>query len=263
MADVWGSGDGSWREKMERASAEILRRVKVAARNDAAFVPPGDDVSIILAARHYVVPTPQSMPLVDDANAILAARIFLRGAVGGGFGVLVNPHFISPVVDSGTLTMNDAIVFSGSPTSPAATARYLGNGSGSLTDLAQNVPTGGKHSWFVNAAEVIRVTVAGIKSLTGKYFGASGFFIRNDADSADNVAITDAGVMTVRAGLIVTAGSATATTFVGALTGNASTATALAGSIPVVAGSRGGNAALASLLTALAGRSIITDSTTV
>lgn len=44
--------------------------------------------------------------------------------------------------------------------------------------------------------------------------GATSFLIRNNADSADNVAITDAGAVTVRAGLTVSAG----TTAVQALT---------------------------------------------
>lgn len=41
--------------------------------------------------------------------------------------------------------------------------------------------------------------------------GATSFLIRNNADSASNIAITDAGAVTVRAGLTVTAGGATIT----------------------------------------------------
>lgn len=284
MSDWFGSGAVSPREQAERTIAEAIRRTKIEAKNDVNFVPPADDASSILAGRHFVLPPTTLPPRDDDASSILAARAFLRGAMVPPFGVLIAPHMTSPVVDSGTLTMNDAIVFGGSPASPSAATRYVGNGSGSSTDLASNVPTGGIHTWLVNAVEIIRITVAGIKSQTGKYFGNAGFFIRNDADSASNVAVTDAGAMTVRAGLTVTAGGATvsaggvtvtgnssvtgtlaATAFSGPLSGNATTATtanALAGTPANITGSRGGNAALASLLSGLAGLGLITDSTT-
>lgn len=76
--DPWGSGDAPHREKMERASAEIIRRVKLAAGNDPNFVPTFDDASLILASRHYVLPPVVPERASNDANDLLASRVFMH-----------------------------------------------------------------------------------------------------------------------------------------------------------------------------------------
>lgn len=64
--------------------------------------------------------------------------------------------------------------------------------------------------------------------------GATSFSIRNNADSADNLKVTDAGAATVRNGLTVTAGGETITA--GGLTVTAGGATVTAGGLIVSAG---------------------------
>lgn len=112
MTDWFGGASTSPREQAERTIAEAVRRVKLEARNDPAFVPPGDDLSNILAARQFVLPPviPPTSPedrdsvlasrifnrpaasttsvSISDTSTILAARVFLRGTVstGGGGG---------------------------------------------------------------------------------------------------------------------------------------------------------------------------------
>lgn len=127
--------------------------------------------------------------------------------------------------------------------------------------------------------------------------GATSLSLRNNADSADNLIITNAGAVTVRAGLTVgstvklpnatavaarnnanaadytlvtlssgdyvqvapTAGSSVT---LGNSTGNLGFYGATGATIPAVTGSRAGNAALASLLTKLVSLNLLTDSTT-
>lgn len=87
--DPWGSGAVSWREKMERAYLEIRRRIKVEAQNDPNFVPPANDVSLILAARQYVLPPFDPPPPPGDASYIIAAKLFgRRGSVSSGAAAL-------------------------------------------------------------------------------------------------------------------------------------------------------------------------------
>jgi hypothetical protein len=74
--DPWGSATASWREKCERISAEVLRRVKLLAQNDPTVVPPANDASAIIAGRHFILPPPQPAPDPSSASAILAARAF-------------------------------------------------------------------------------------------------------------------------------------------------------------------------------------------
>jgi hypothetical protein len=252
--DPWGSGDASHRTKMERAATEIIRRTKLEARNDPNFVPPPDAVSNLLAAKRYIVAPPLTPPGPDDANSVLAVKTYARTGQQAQPGLLIAPHMISPVVDAGTLTMNDAIVYAGSATPPATTVAYVTGDSG---DLLANVPAGSKHSFTVHGVEIVRVVAAGLALAVGKLFGtAANLTISNAAGTQDNVVVDDAtGDMTVF-------GAVTAPTFIGDLSGNAATATAFSGAPANVTGSRGGNVALASLLSALAGQGLITDSTT-
>lgn len=64
--------------------------------------------------------------------------------------------------------------------------------------------------------------------------GATSLSLRNHADSADNLILTDAGAATIRAGLTVTAGGATVTA--GGLTVTAGGATITAGGLAVTVG---------------------------
>lgn len=84
MADTpWGSGSVSWAERIERAYREILRRVKLEAKNDPNFVPtPGDAVNT-LAARRFVLPVAIPERSSSDANDVMAGRVFARLAFTG------------------------------------------------------------------------------------------------------------------------------------------------------------------------------------
>lgn len=117
----WGSGEISHHERMERASREIIRRTKLEAKNDPAFVPPPDDASAILAARKYAAApsafgTPLRVPwsLVerDGAGGFQANHVELTAIVasldGSGYDfVLFAADAVTAILrnPSGTLAL--------------------------------------------------------------------------------------------------------------------------------------------------------------
>lgn len=76
--DWLGSGSVSAREFASRIITEAIRRIKLEARNDPVFVPPADDLSVILAARQFVLPVVIPPPVPNDLGNVLANRIFNR-----------------------------------------------------------------------------------------------------------------------------------------------------------------------------------------
>ena len=77
---------GSPREFAASIIEEAVRRTKLAAKSDPDFGRAADDVSTILASRHFVLPPTMPERAVDEASAVLATRVFGRGVVGAGTG---------------------------------------------------------------------------------------------------------------------------------------------------------------------------------
>lgn len=86
MTDWFGGAGVAARERAERIIAETLRRVKLLAKNDIVVFPPANDLSTILAARSLVLQPLPNPPLPQNLDVVMAARIFLRGAVSSGSG---------------------------------------------------------------------------------------------------------------------------------------------------------------------------------
>jgi hypothetical protein len=215
----FGSGSASWTERAERVVQEAIRRIKLEAKNDTDFVPAANDLSSLLAVRHYVVP-----PIVperghDDASDVLAGRVFgARDEPGSGSGTPLNiPHALVQRDVNGDFAARRVQVEAikatvGSPydfqlLSPAAVAIL-------------DVPTG-----------TINV------ELNGE------LLVDADAQFATDVDV---------------AGICTASMFVGDLTGTADLADAITSPIAVT-GSRATDAWRTNLIAALVAKGIITD----
>jgi lipopolysaccharide export system protein LptA len=104
---------------------------------------------------------------------------------------LTSKTLTSPTIDTPTIT-------SPSMTSPTIT-------SGGLVITAGNV-TMTNGNLLLSSGGIIMSTAASTLRP-----GATSFAVRNNADSADNLLITNAGVATIRAGLVVTTGGINAT----------------------------------------------------
>lgn len=242
--DPWGSGTVSWRERMERAYAEMRRRIKLEAKNDPNFVPRNNDASYILAARHFVVPPSVPERGHDDANDMLANRAFAKRGNPGGTG--------TPLRVPWTLVLRDALAdFEARRIALEALIAVVGASydwqllAPDLSAILQ-VPTGTKNVEI----PLGKLTVLG--------------------DGTDSLDAT--GHAQIDGDLDVT-GTVTAPTFAGDLTGDvtgnvsgsagsAAVAGALSGG-PVNVTGAGSSPALHSLIAALASLGInLTDSTT-
>ena len=148
-------------------------------------------------------------------GATLAAGVLASSLTS--VGVLAAPHMTSPVVDSGglTVTAGGATVTGNSTITGTLTTTGTINGqtisaaaafTGTLTAATSMSVTAGAVNLGGTGANVVRGTGAGgsivIRPNTG------GFFVNNDANTVNNLILTDAGVMTIAAGLIVAAGGA-------------------------------------------------------
>jgi hypothetical protein len=133
------------------------------------------------------------------ANAIY--QMNGAGSVAQWSSVLTNPHFVSPVVDSGGLT-----VTSGGITVSAGGANITGTSAiaGSLTVSAGFTLSGGN---FVASTGNLTLTAGNLVfgAASAKIVpGATSLLFRNNADNATNITITDAGIVTARAQVAVT-----------------------------------------------------------
>lgn len=163
--DPWGSATASWREKCERISSEVLRRVRVLAQNDPTVVPPVDDVSAMLASRSFAVPLVVPPPAPDDTSTILASRIFSRaftsqadhkltigthltgGSYDGSADVTIATD-ATPVNTANTIIARDASgnFAAGTMTGNATTATTAVNQSGGTLNATQLKLTSGANA---------------------------------------------------------------------------------------------------------------------
>lgn len=214
--DPWGSGSVSWRERMERAYAEMRRRIKLEAKNDPNFVPRNNDASYILAARHFVVPPTIPERGHDDAADMLANRAFNKRGNPGGTG--------TPLRVPWTLVLRDALAdFETRRIALEALIAVVG-ASYDFQLLAPDlsailrVPTGTKNVEIPQG----KLTVLGD--------GTDGVDVTGNSDVAGDLDVT---------------GTVTAPTFVGALTGNVTGNVSGSAGSAAVAGGLSGSANVA------------------
>jgi uncharacterized membrane protein len=178
----------------------------------------------------------------------LAANVVTSSLTG--VGVLVSPHMTGPVVDSGGLTVTAGTTAVQAFTATTATLSGVGTFNAGATIasgqtlILTGVTVSGAPTWSNNQAITLStaaqpnvtslgtltsITTSGAITMTAAASklvpGATSFSHRNTADSADNLLITDAGAVTTRSALTVTAGGLTVVAGTSAL--QAVTATSL------------------------------------
>jgi hypothetical protein len=236
--DPWGSATASWREKCERIAAEVLRRVRILAQNDPTVVPPPDALSNVLASRMLAVQPPLPAPTPDNLSVVMAARVFLRGAVGNGNAA--QPLQFGTHLTGGSYDGSVPVTLGTDATPLNTTSTIVARGTAKEIAVGA-ITASGDVAVNTGAQTMVRVVASAnpVQHLENTGAGADAkkwqnlivgnvlvFRLINDAESA-----TANWLEVTRVGNVVSSivflGPVTASSFTGAFSGNASTATAL------------------------------------